>query len=759
MSGEVTEGVPKFTNRLAEETSPYLLQHAHNPVDWYPWGPEALETARREEKPIFLSVGYSACHWCHVMERESFESEEIARLLNEHFVAIKVDREERPDLDDIYMTATQMLSGSGGWPMTVFMTPELQPFFAGTYFPPTDRWGRPGFANVLIQLAAAWHDRRADVLQIAGQVTERIAGAALPEGTSGRVDRDLIRRAIERMGRDFDDTWGGFGQAPKFPPSMRLELMMRQYRLQPDPKLLKMVTLTLDRMAQGGMYDQVGGGFSRYSVDDRWLVPHFEKMLYDNALLSAVYLQAFELTGQPYYRRIATETLTYVMREMTGEGGGFFSALDADSEGHEGKFYVWSPEQVLAVLGSEEGRRFNQVYDITPAGNFEGKSIPNLSRPVADWAREWRLEPDALWAQLDATRARLYEVRSQRVWPGLDDKILTSWNGLMIRSFALAYRVLGDEGYRDAAECAATFVWEHLQQDGRLLRAHRNGQSKLNGYLDDYAFLAVGLIELSEATHEARWLEAARTLAATLNRWFWDEANGSYFFTSADHEQLLTRGKKAEDGAIPSGNSMAAIVLTRLGVLTGDADLIDRAGRILNGYAEWMERAPAAFPNLLVAVDGFITARASNVAAVTTSSTHVSVEVELPATPLPAGSPIPVLVRLRIAEGWHINAHEPLQGYLLATAVEGGDGTVVLDTVEYPPPQIAQLAFSQEPLAIYSGTVTLNARFHFDPAAVPGEYQIPLRVKYQACSDQQCLAPTETEVVVPVIVGVRRHEG
>jgi uncharacterized protein YyaL (SSP411 family) len=746
----------QFTNKLIHETSPYLLQHAHNPVDWYPWGPEALEKARRENKPIFLSVGYSACHWCHVMEHESFESEEIARLLNASFVSIKVDREERPDLDDIYMAATQMMSGSGGWPMSVFLTPDLRPFFAGTYFPPTDRWGRPGFASVVTQLANAWSARRDEVERMADQVTERLARAVSLEAAPGSVSRELVRRAVQRIGQEFDTVYGGFGGAPKFPPSMRLELIMRQYLLQPDPGLLQQVTVTLDRMARGGMYDQVGGGFSRYSVDERWLVPHFEKMLYDNALLAGVYLQGHELTGDPYYRRIASEIFQFVTREMTDEGGGFYSALDADSEGHEGKFYVWTPDEVIAVLGKEDGRRFNQVYDITPAGNFEGKSIPNLKRPVEEWAREWRVEPDALWQELDGMRAKLYEARARRVWPGLDDKILTSWNGLMIRAFALGFRVLGEERYRSAAETAATFALDRLQQDGRLLRAHRGGRSKLNGYLDDYAFLILGLIELHEATGEARWLEAARSLTGTMDRLFWDVENGGYFFTSSDHEQLLTRAKKAEDGAIPSGNSMAAIALLRLGRLTGEPEPIERAERILNYYARWMEQAPAAFPNMLVAADLFLSVGAPSAAAIAAGGGHVTLEAEAPSAPVHPGASAVVRIRLRVEEGWHINSHEPLQSYLFATRIEAaGDGAVELVEASYPSAQTLPLAFSQEPLSVYVGTAEIEARVRVASGVAPGKLEFPVRVRYQVCGDQQCLAPVETEVRIPLVVGAK----
>jgi uncharacterized protein YyaL (SSP411 family) len=588
------------TNHLAGQTSPYLLQHQHNPVDWHPWGPEALEKARREEKPIFLSIGYSACHWCHVMERESFENEEVARLLNADWVSIKVDREERPDLDEVYMLATQLMSGSGGWPMSVFLTPDLKPFYAGTYFPPDDSgtpWvGRPGFQHVLRQLADAWKNRRDDVTQAANRAALGLTQYASLQSDEGDLGPDLVPNAVEMMARDFDPVNGGFGGAPKFPPSMRLALMLRleagtrdegrgmreeerpsvahPSSLIPHPSSLDgIVTTTLDKMARGGIYDQVGGGFHRYSVDDIWLVPHFEKMLYDNALLAPVYLDSYQMTGREYHARIGREILEYMLREMTDERGGFYSTLDADSEGHEGKFYLWSPAEVEAVLGAEDGGLFCRIYDVTARGNFEGKNIPNLiSRSVEEWAEELQMEPTAdsrqpsvLWSRLDGMRERLREARSHRVWPGLDDKVLTSWNGLMIRAMAAGYRVLGDERYRAAAERAAEFVLSALEKDGRLLRSYRNGQAHLSAYLDDYAFMIVALLDLHEAgganDHrargegrspggEARWRVEAERLLEVMNEQFWDEAQGGYFFTAHDHETLIARMKS--NGMAPS---------------------------------------------------------------------------------------------------------------------------------------------------------------------------------------------------------------
>jgi uncharacterized protein len=780
------------TNHLAGQTSPYLLQHQHNPVDWYPWGPEALEKARREEKPIFLSVGYSACHWCHVMERESFESEEVARLLNADWVAIKVDREERPDLDEVYMLATQLMSGSGGWPMSVFLTPDLKPFYAGTYFPPDDRYGRPGFQHVLRQLSDAWKNRRDDVLQAANRAALGLGQYASLQSEDGELGPDLVPNAVEMMTRDFDPVNGGFGGAPKFPPSMRLALMLREVRGQgsgvrgqrsgqaqpPPPELTpvprpltpalrQIVTTTLDKMARGGIYDQVGGGFHRYSVDDHWLVPHFEKMLYDNALLAPVYLDSYETTGNAYHARIAREVLDYVLREMTDPRGSFYSTLDADSEGHEGKFYLWSPAEVEAVLGAEDGALFCRIYDVTAPGNFEGKNIPNLiSRSVEEWATELQMPPAALWSRLDGMRERLREARSQRVWPGLDDKVLTSWNGLMIRAMAAGSRVLGDERYRIAAERAAEFVLSVLQKEGRLLRSYRSGQAHLSAYLDDYAFMIVALLDLHEVAGasdqrargggrspggESRWRAEAERLLELMNEQFWDEAQGGYYFTAHDHEPLITRMKSNEDGALPSGNSMAALALVRLGKLARRPDYLEKAGRLLASYATVMRRAPAAFANMLLAADLYLEGVGGQGSGVSRVSAPAPPQVRVDAGATLTGHRARVEVRLEIPEGWHLNSHRPLQEYLRPTELrlEPGEEFRLL-RVDYPEGEIVTLAFDPEPLSIYHGVVTLAAEVELPPTPEVAGTAIPLRVSYQACSDRECLAPAEARVDVPV---------
>ena len=592
----------EHVNRLIDETSPYLLQHARNPVDWHPWGPEALEKARKEGKPIFLSIGYSACHWCHVMERESFENEEIAALLNRDFVSIKVDREERPDLDEIYMTAVQMMSGSGGWPMSVFLTPDGKPFYGGTYFPPDDRFGRPGFKRVLEQLAAAWKEQHEDVIGRAARLTEALRRGAPDAEASGELTREPIEAAIASLRRSFDPVWGGFGRAPKFPPSGSLAVLLRRYRETGDAQLLALATTTLDRMAQGGMYDQLGGGFHRYSVDARWLVPHFEKMLYDNALLSSIYLDAYRVTGNDLYRRVAAETLDYVLREMTDAGGGYYSTEDADSEGEEGKYYVWTPAELREVLGEEEAELFAGRYGVTAEGNFEEKTILTIAVEVGALAEKDGVAVSEIAARLAASRRKLLAARSGRVRPGLDDKVLVPWNGMMISSMAKGYRILGDRRYLDSAEKAGRFVLSEMMSDGQLLHTWRKGQAKLPAYLDGYAHLANAFADLYESAFDREWLRRADGLVAAMREQFEDE-QGGFRFTSERHGELLTRTKPYQDGSVPSGNAAAALALVRVGTLLGKREYLASAERTLKAAGPGLAQYPHAFTHLLRSLD------------------------------------------------------------------------------------------------------------------------------------------------------------
>ena len=593
-------------NRLINETSPYLLQHANNPVDWYPWGEEALERARSEDKPILLSIGYSACHWCHVMERESFEDETIAGLMNENFVSIKVDREERPDLDQVYMQAVQMLTGSGGWPMTVFLTPEGKPFYGGTYFPPDDRQGMPGFPRLLTSIAEAYSTNRGEVDRVTQQLTTQMSQSnQVPQGTS-ILTVDILHQAYSSLATNFDYQNGGFGNAPKFPQPMTPEFLLRYYHHGYNPRALELVELTLEKMAYGGIYDQIGGGFHRYSTDPYWLVPHFEKMLYDNALLARLFLHTYLITGRALYRRVVEETLDYVLREMTDPSGGFYSAQDADSEGVEGKFFVWSPGEINAVMGDTDGEVFAGYYGVTAGGNFEGKNILNIRQNPEEFAETKGLTADQLGDIINRGSKALLEVREQRIHPMRDDKVLASWNGLMLRSFAEAATALGRPDYLAVAIKNAGFLVGSMKSDGRLLRTYRDGQAKLLGYLEDYSFVIDGLLALYEATFDLRWLEEAVTLADSMIELFWDEGIGGFYDTGSDHETLVIRPRDVFDNAQPCGGSVASDVLLRLAVFTGKSDYSAKAAVPLRSLHQAMSQSPGGTGHWLSALDFYV---------------------------------------------------------------------------------------------------------------------------------------------------------
>jgi uncharacterized protein YyaL (SSP411 family) len=594
-------------NRLAHETSPYLLQHQNNPVDWYPWGAEALDRAKREQMPIFLSIGYSACHWCHVMEHESFESEAIAAELNKHFVCIKVDREERPDLDQIYMNAVQLLTGRGGWPMSVFLTPDLKPFYGGTYWPPEPRHGMPGFDQVIAAVAKAWDENREGVLETSERLTQELARVSQQENANGELSGTLLTNAVGYYRQTYDRTYGGFGGAPKFPAPMSLRVLMRHWHRRQDQFALDMVTGTLNRMAAGGIYDHLGGGFARYSVDARWLVPHFEKMLYDNAQLVVAYLEAFQITANEEYARVVSETLDYVLRDMTDAAGGFYSTEDADSEGVEGKFYIWTPEQLEAVLGVEAAATFGKVYDVTEAGNFEESNILNLPKSLEQQAQLLGRDVADLRAELGESRKQLFAAREQRIHPHKDDKVITAWNGLMIEAFAAAGATLGESRYLDASRRAADFVQQKLRRaDGRLLHTWRKGEAKFAGFLDDYTYLACGLIALYEATGESRYLEQAIADMETVLTRFAEEGEGGFYYTADDQEQLLVRNKEFADNAVPSGNALAALALVKLAKLTGDERYLSAAEQTMQASVELMKRYPSGTAQMLQAVDLYL---------------------------------------------------------------------------------------------------------------------------------------------------------
>jgi uncharacterized protein YyaL (SSP411 family) len=593
----------EFTNHLSNETSPYLLQHAHNPVDWYPWGEEAFAKAKQENKPVLLSIGYSACHWCHVMAHESFEDEEIAKLMNELFVNIKVDREERPDLDQIYMRAVQMLTHHGGWPMTVFLTPAGLPFYGGTYFPPQDRYNMPGFPRVLISVAEAYRERQDDIKETSVSILNELRRLNTTTEANEPIGKEVLDAAYVGVVRTYDSLHGGFGGAPKFPPAMTLEFLLRTYKRTGKKEALDIVGHTCRAMADGGIYDQLGGGFHRYATDARWLVPHFEKMLYDNALLARLYLHYFQLTGEDFARKTVTGIFDYVLREMTDPAGGFYSTQDADSEGHEGKFFVWELDEIKSALGEYDASLFCAYYNVSEGGNFEGQSILNVSQSLAEVAQQNNISVAGLGEIIERGREKLFAIRESRVKPDRDDKVLTAWNGLMLASFSEAGAILNRPDYTRAAQRNAEFILSELQHEGLLLRTWKNGTAKFNAYLEDYAFLIDGLVTLFETDSQLRWFTEALSLTDRMIAEFWDGENGGFFFTGQSHEQLIVRSKDYFDNATPSGNSVAALVLLRLATLTGNETYRNHAVSILESVSDTARKYPSGFGFALSAVD------------------------------------------------------------------------------------------------------------------------------------------------------------
>jgi hypothetical protein len=590
-------------NRLALESSPYLLQHKDNPVDWYPWGDEAFARARSEDKPVFLSIGYSTCHWCHVMEHESFENATIAEVLNRDFVAIKVDREERPDVDDVYMQAVQMMTGSGGWPLSLFLTPDRKPFYGGTYYPPRSRWGRPGFVELLGAISSAWRSRRDELESSAAEMLGHLETESQARAATSAMPAGVLDAVVPALAKQFDAENGGFGGAPKFPPAMRLELLLRLWTRTGVPLAREMVEKTLSGMAAGGMYDQIGGGFHRYSVDAHWTVPHFEKMLYDNAMLARVYTLAYRAFGRPDDARVVRETLDYLLREMTPEDGGFYAAQDADSEGEEGTFYVWTPEAVAEVVGASEAPLVCARFGVTPAGNFEhGTTVLTAAKSVAELAADSGRGVAEIEVVLREAREKMYAARARRVPPATDDKQLTDWTALAISAFALAGRILREPRYVDAAGAAAERLLRECVQGGGLLHRARGGRAAIDGFATDYAFLVEALLDLYEATFEPRYLAEALRLQGVLDERFADP-RGGYFLTAAGGEGLIVRPRETFDGATPSSNSVAASNLLRIAALTGDASARERADAIFAAFGGLLPHAPSAFPRLLSALD------------------------------------------------------------------------------------------------------------------------------------------------------------
>lgn len=592
----------KKANRLIEETSPYLLQHAYNPVDWFAWSEEALTKAKSDDKPILLSIGYAACHWCHVMEHESFEDPEIAEIMNEHFVPIKVDREERPDLDDIYMRSVQMMTGHGGWPMTVFLTPDLKPFYGGTYFPPLDRHGLPSFRRVLLSVAKTWDEKREDVETSSNEMTSYLQQMSQVEPSGTELSSDAVNSGIERLLMIADRQWGGFGGAPKFPQASALFFMLR--RGSDNPQLREVLELTLNKMAIGGMHDQIGGGFARYSVDRQWIVPHFEKMLYDNAQLARLYLESALVFNSDYYKRVGKDVLDFVLNELTSLEGTFYSSLDADSEGEEGKFYVFNQQEVKEVLGAEDGAFACQAYGITATGNFEhAATVLNLQDLPEVLAGKANLSVEQFFGRLDKINEKLLACRAKRIRPGRDEKVLTAWNSLMISAFVSGYRVLQDECYLQAAKTAASFILENLSVNGRLLRTWGKGKAKLNGYLDDYAYFTEALLDLSAVDADPKWLQEAVRFADVMVNQFSDATDGSFFYTSDDHESLITRPKSFYDAPIPSASAACAFALLRLARITDNESYREKAKATIALYAPYFGKGAEQFAYFLCALD------------------------------------------------------------------------------------------------------------------------------------------------------------
>ncbi|MBN1805210.1 MAG: thioredoxin domain-containing protein [Sedimentisphaerales bacterium] len=599
----MTIAAHKHTNRLVNQTSPYLLQHAHNPVDWYPWEKQAFERAKKENKPVFLSVGYSTCHWCHVMETESFENEQIAKIMNEHFVNIKVDREHRPDLDEIYMTALRMMTGSGGWPLSIFLTPDGKPFYGGTYFPPKDIYGRPGFERVLLAVAETWKNKQQELVDSSNRISNVLANLT-KVAEEETLSPDMLKAGFDYFKSAFDATSGGFGPAPKFPQPTDLSMLLSYWHRTKDTRALQMVEKTLDEMAKGGIYDHIGGGFHRYSTDNKWLVPHFEKMLYDQALLSKVYLRACQATGKKEYAAMVREILDYVLTDMTDSNGGFYSAEDADSEGKEGVFYLWQPEQINSILDKDEAEIFSAYYGVTEKGNFEdNKTILNISMTLEQLEKKFNKDKTELIEIISSARSKIFNQRSKRIRPHRDDKIITAWNGLMISSMACGGAALQEEKYTKAAGKAANFILDALYKKGRLMRYYREDKTIEPAFLDDYAFTITGFLDLYQATFRTGWLVEAKTLAEEMIELFADAEHGGFFLTGKDNEKLITRIRPGTDGVIPSGNSAAALALLKLGKLTMNPYFTEQGTRVLESFSQQLKQSPACSSEMLSALN------------------------------------------------------------------------------------------------------------------------------------------------------------
>jgi uncharacterized protein YyaL (SSP411 family) len=759
------------TNRLAHTTSPYLLQHAHNPVDWYPWGAEAIEASRTQNKPIFLSVGYSTCYWCHVMERQSFENEAIAAEMNDKFICIKVDREERPDVDQLYMTAVQILTRQGGWPMSVFLTPALKPFFGGTYFPPDDGHGRPGFPRVLNSISAAYHTKRDQVERSADEIVRMLQKVAEPRQPREplQVDMTWVESLIERSTAEYEQCYGGFGGAPKFPRQTLLEMLLA-YTGMPGATedaegIRAQVLYTLDYMAEGGIRDQLGGAFHRYSTDEKWLVPHFEIMLYDNAMLAVVYVEAWRQTKNPNYAKVARGICDFVLREMTGPQGAFYTAFDAEVDAQEGLTYLWTPEEVEGVLTEflkEDVELFSRVYGLAAGPNFadphHGTGQPDrnilfLPTPLANITKSLSVTEEQLDARLEPMRQALYTARRKRKQPLLDTKILTSWNALMIRAFAIVGQALDEPRYTAAAIRAAQFLLDHHRAaDGALIRTSRpdvnsqseigNRQSPIPGFLDDYAFLTRALLALHHATGDAEWRRHALRVAETMNDKFRDGELGGFFFTAADATDLIVRQKTATDSPLPSGNAVAALALIELGAADTARQVLAVFAQSLEDQAEGMSSMVQAALEYLKTTEPFTVATDEQAhdqqgARPPTPDQLAKAAVELSAD---WESPTELHLHVKVLDTFHLNANRAAQGMIPTTlALIGPRAAPIAATIDYPPGEERHFAFADEPIRVYDGTVTLVARLE---QPLPPGATLRAALTYQACTDDACLSAT-----------------
>ena len=724
-------------NRLSGELSPYLRLHAHNPVDWYPWGEEALAKARREDKPIFLSVGYSSCYWCHVMERLVFADPDIAHLMNQFFVNIKVDREERPDIDEIYMTATQLMTGHGGWPNSVFLTPDLKPFFAGTYFPPEDSHGRPGFPRVIQALHVAWQEKRQDLEKQADQISQSIARIHTTHTASEKVEGDLIGKAIDHIEKRFDPINGGLGTAPKFPPDHALNLLLTAYRQNPQAKYLDMVEQTLNRMALGGIRDHLGGGFHRYATDAQWRVPHFEKMLYNQALLTHNFLNAYQITNKTAYRIAAEEILRFVSREMTDSKGGFYSALDAETEAEEGAYYTWTEQDIRQIL-KKDADFFLSCYTLAPMPEGSAGVIYKTDTDSALSVRH-QIDTTTLHARLSPLKEKLLNARSQRTRPLLDDKIITAWNGLMIGAYARAHEVLAQPEYLITAQKAADFIRNNLRNaNGDLYRIYREGQRKGEAYQQDYAFLIDGLLHLYRATHSARYLRDALSLSERMHTAFWDTLNGGYFLTQSQNE-MIVRTRSFYDSALPSGNAVALHVLWELRALTQNPLYAQRALSLTHSFAPLAENTPGSFLHFIhgTMMASYPIAKFSSDSLITTSAT---------ALPSDSANTIKVNVRLNIASGWHIQSSNPTDDYLIPTRLTPDMDSAEITQIDYPPAEDLLFSFAEHAIAVYTDSlnIPLTLSFKTQPQS------LSLLLTYQACDSTRCLSPQTQRIAVNI---------